>query len=201
MKNIKSKPAAYFDVPSMNVQATASQFKQFRTEVADAIREKTGSTDAINPKDFAEQIKNLSGSSTSLGYKYFDVRENPYIILGKISGIFDLVAASPAMHISSLVKLKTDTGHVWVDFGVMCLTNSSGIGGGDLVAVALSKNVIATSSDLLTSNVIDIYDFLTFFETMNGSEDLSFIDFLKSHEITEAEFLEGTIEGLPQMPA
>lgn len=61
----KSKPSAYFDVPAMNQQAIASQFKQFRTEVADAIREKKGTTDPIDPKDFGEEIKNLSGGGSS----------------------------------------------------------------------------------------------------------------------------------------
>lgn len=62
----KSKAAAYFDVPAMNQQAIASQFKEFKTEVANAIREKKGTTEAIHPKDFGEEIKSLSG-----GIKYY----------------------------------------------------------------------------------------------------------------------------------
>lgn len=199
MKNIKSKPAAYFDVPSMNVQATASQFKRFRTEVADAIREKTGSTDAINPKDFGEEIKNLSGSNTRLGYKYFDIRENPYHIFTKMASIFEMIGSS-LTSFSALAKVQAGTVVVMVDIGMMCLTNGSGVAGGDLVALALSKNIPSYNQMTETTHIIDIYDFLALFETMNGSEDLSYIDFLKSHEITEAEFLEGTVEGLPQMP-
>ena len=84
---------------------------------------------------------------------------------------------------------------------MMCLTNGSGVADGDLVALALSKNIPSYNQMTETTHIIDIYDFLALFETVNGSEDLSYIDFLKSHEITEAEFLEGTIEGLPQMPA
>lgn len=199
MKNIKSKPAAYFDVPSMNVQATASQFKQFRAEVADAIREKTGSTDAINPKDFAEQIKNLSGSNTTLGYKYFNVSESQYYVLNKIAGIFEMVSSN-LTSFSALAKVQVGTVVAMVDIGMMCLTNSSGVSDGNLVALALSKNIASYNQMTETTHIIDIYDFLTLFETINGSEDLSYIDFLKSHEITEAEFLEGTVEGLPQMP-
>lgn len=199
MKNIKSKPAAYFDVPSMNVQATASQFKQFRTEVADAIREKTGSTDAINPKDFAEQIKNLSGSNTSLGYKYFNVSESSHHFFSKIASIFDMVEHS-LTSFSALAKVQAGTVVAMVDIGMMCLTHGSGVADGDLVALALSKNIPSYNQMTETTHIIDIYDFLTLFETMSGSEDLSYIDFLKSHEITEAEFLEGTVEGLPQIP-
>lgn len=61
MKQKQSKPAAYFDVPAMNTTAVASQFKQFRTEVADAIRAKKGTTELINPQDFAEEISTISG--------------------------------------------------------------------------------------------------------------------------------------------
>lgn len=195
----KSKPAAYFDKPSMNVHAVTSQFKQFRTEVADAIREKTGSTDTINPKDFAEQIKNLSGSNTRLGYKYFDISENPYHFFSKMAGIFEMVESS-LTSFSALAKVQEGTVVAVVDIGMMCLTNSSGVADGELVALALSKNIASYNQMTETTHIIDIYDFLTLYETMNGSEDLSYIDFLKSHEITEAEFLEGTVEGLPQMP-
>ena len=160
---------------------------------------KTGSTDAINPKDFAEQIKNLSGSSTSLGYRYFDVSENPYYFLNKIADIFNMLEYS-IMSFSALAKIQTETTTILEDIGIMYLSNSSGVSDGNLVALALSKNIASYNQMTETTHIIDIYDFLTFFETVNGSEDLSYIDFLKSHEITEAEFLEGTVEGLPQMP-
>lgn len=70
MKTKQSKPAAYFDAPAMNQQAIASQFKEFKTEVANAIREKKGTTDPIHPKDFGEEIKNLSGGSSNILYFY-----------------------------------------------------------------------------------------------------------------------------------
>ena len=195
----KSKPAAYFDRPSMNVQATASQFKQFRTEVADAIREKTGSTEAINPKDFAEQIKNLSGSNATLGYRYFDVSESPYNLFNKLVNIFEMVE-SGFMSFSALAKAQMGTSIAIVDIGIMCLTNGSGIPDANVKAIALAKNSTGYNQMTETTHIIDLYDFLHLAETATGSEDLSYIDFLKNHEITEAEFLEGTVEGLPQMP-
>ena len=73
----KSKPAAYFDRPSMNVHATASQFKQFRAEVADAIREIEGTDDPINPKDFASKIKNMSGGASD-PFVYYKVVYDPF---------------------------------------------------------------------------------------------------------------------------
>lgn len=73
----KSKPAAYFDKPSMNVHAVTSQFKQFRTEVADAIREIEGTDDPINPKDFASKIKNMSGGSAD-PFIYYKINYHPF---------------------------------------------------------------------------------------------------------------------------
>lgn len=73
----KSKPAAYFDKPSMNVHAVTSQFKQFRTEVADAIREIEGTDDPINPKDFASKIKNMSGGSSD-PFVYYKINYDPF---------------------------------------------------------------------------------------------------------------------------
>lgn len=68
----KSKVAAYFDPPAMNQHAIASQFKEFRTEVADAIREKKGTTEPINPKDFAEEISTISGGGEEWHYYNFN---------------------------------------------------------------------------------------------------------------------------------
>ena len=66
----KSKAAAYFDVPAMNQQAIASQFKEFRTEVADAIRAKKGTTELIHPQDFAEEIASIETGGSLKRHTY-----------------------------------------------------------------------------------------------------------------------------------
>ena len=45
------------------------ELENFTTSIADAIREKTGSTDAINPQDFATAIYNISGGGGSSAYE------------------------------------------------------------------------------------------------------------------------------------
>lgn len=42
--------------------------QSFLTEIADAIREKTNTTEKINAKDFAAKIRNISSASTLLNY-------------------------------------------------------------------------------------------------------------------------------------
>lgn len=44
------------------------ELQEFTTGVADAIRSKTGSTDTINPQDFATAIYNISGGGGSSAY-------------------------------------------------------------------------------------------------------------------------------------
>jgi hypothetical protein len=45
----------------------ANNLKDHLTEVADAIREKKGTTDLINPQDFANEIKSISGGNDGGG--------------------------------------------------------------------------------------------------------------------------------------
>lgn len=45
------------------------ELENFTTSIADAIREKTGSTDPINPQDFATAIYNISGGGGSSAYE------------------------------------------------------------------------------------------------------------------------------------
>lgn len=109
----KSKAAAYFDVPAMNQHAIASQFKEFRTEVADAIREKKGTTEPINPKDFAEEISTISdGNGGGGNYVYFD-----------ISGLSDGDKKS-FFNVASLAKLRLYGGLSIIPMSLSLLTDS-----------------------------------------------------------------------------
>lgn len=49
------------------------ELENFTTSIADAIREKTGSTDAINPQDFATAIYNISGGGGGGSSAYEEV--------------------------------------------------------------------------------------------------------------------------------
>lgn len=57
--------------------AIADKLKKYVTAIADAIRAKEGSTESINPQDFAERIQNLSGGggTSESNIEYIDVRE------------------------------------------------------------------------------------------------------------------------------
>lgn len=56
----------------------ANNLKDHLKEVADAIRAKKGTTDLINPQDFATEIEGISGGGSGSGepmssWRYFDV--------------------------------------------------------------------------------------------------------------------------------
>ena len=61
--------------------AKDNNLQDFLTDIADAIREKKGTTEKINPQDFATEIANLSsgggsgsGSESSISsWRYFDI--------------------------------------------------------------------------------------------------------------------------------
>ena len=48
--------------------AKNNNLKDFLTDVADAIREKKGTTDKINPQNFSDEIKNISGGGLEMKY-------------------------------------------------------------------------------------------------------------------------------------
>lgn len=54
--------------------ATADKLKKYVTDIADAIRAKEGSTELINPQDFADRIKGLEvGGASGSKMRYFKV--------------------------------------------------------------------------------------------------------------------------------
>lgn len=62
--------------------AKNDNLKDFVTDVADAIREKKGTTDLINPQDFSAEIKSIEsnggGSGESGDWVYFSVPDDEY---------------------------------------------------------------------------------------------------------------------------
>jgi hypothetical protein len=55
--------------------AKNNNLKDFVTDIADAIRAKKGTSDLINPQDFATEIEGISGGSGESGdssWRYFD---------------------------------------------------------------------------------------------------------------------------------
>ena len=67
-----------------------NNLQYFLTDIADAIREKNGTTDLINAQDFADEIRNMPQSGES-GLKYYDVsdlyNQSKYIIVGMLAAL------------------------------------------------------------------------------------------------------------------
>jgi dTDP-4-dehydrorhamnose reductase len=57
---------------------SVNRLKTFLTNVADAIRTKTGSTDLINPQDFIQKIENINPDVTISQLDYKDVNFYDY---------------------------------------------------------------------------------------------------------------------------
>lgn len=57
--------------------AKDNNLQDFLTDIADAIREKKGTTEKINPQDFATEITNLSSGSIeeTSNIEYLDISE------------------------------------------------------------------------------------------------------------------------------
>lgn len=55
----------------------ANNLKDHLKEVADAIRAKKGTSELINPQDFASEIKGISGGGGESSWRYFDCKQTP----------------------------------------------------------------------------------------------------------------------------
>lgn len=86
----------------------ANNLKDHLKEAADAIRAKKGTTDLINPQDFAEEIGAISGGGEEDGsnIEYLDVTENFTIIDFLIGGI-------------EFAKVKAEGGNIPIEGFVM----------------------------------------------------------------------------------
>ena len=60
----------------------ANNLKDHLKEVADAIRAKKGTSDLINPQDFATEIEGISGSGGESGEKYYIFSESSMAAVG-----------------------------------------------------------------------------------------------------------------------
>ena len=54
--------------------AKNNNLQDFLTDIANAIREKKGTTEKINPQDFAIEIANLTGGEETSNVEYLDIR-------------------------------------------------------------------------------------------------------------------------------
>lgn len=123
--------------------AKDNNLQDFLTDIADAIREKKGTTEKINPQDFATEITNLSsgGSGESSGddsnIEYLDVsgldvtnKDSKYSFFGMYSNsikakAMGYIAFCPSGMYHSMVEMsKIDILAVAIDFNLP--TNSFG---------------------------------------------------------------------------
>lgn len=193
MKQKQSKPAAYFDVPAMNATAVASQLHTVCKDVEEAIKEKEGSEDSINPKQFGDRIRNLSGSSGKMGYTFIDVSSDE----GKM--FVDAVGSNLA-EIGAICKIGIEDEFTACPFFLFEYVFSS-VSGFDpienICAVALPSITIMpdVSNDLLGS-YYDTSDVLQLL--FNGLRvDINAKEFIEQNKITEEEFLSGLTYVIP----
>lgn len=130
--------------------AKDNNLQDFLTDIADAIREKKGTTDKINPQDFATEIANLSsgddsgsGSGEASNIEYLDVSgmEQAFIL------------AKMAISVKSS---DNDGGYIISPYGLFSGSNDI------FKAVAIDFSILIYNSDFPTEvNFITLGEFVT----------------------------------------
>lgn len=143
--------------------AKNDNLKDFVTDVADAIRAKKGTSDLINPQDFAEEISAISsgssGESGGSNWKYFDASE-----MEQKLGITEFGAM--------LIKIQFGEVTNIMSSAMMAVTGADGV-------IAFAVELSGKTS--MTGELVSFGELITD----------SFIEGMKSFgvfEITEAEF-------------
>lgn len=92
----------------------------FLKNIADAIRSKSGSTDPINPQDFANKIKTLQGGSAETPRSYYKIRqefleENNATVGQTLRGLSEMLSSLDNVYFilnhSDVYNFEID--HIW----------------------------------------------------------------------------------------
>ena len=122
-----------------------NNLQYFLTDIADAIREKKGTTDLINAQSFADEIKNLpqSGGGTEGGIQYeYIVIEKPY---NEVT--FLIILTADILKDTYYDKVILPAGIYIATYGVPHIQNNSSIGA---VAYNFSKELSLTDGSQMT---------------------------------------------------
>lgn len=151
--------------------AKNDNLKDFVTDVADAIREKKGTTDLINPQDFSAEIKSIEGGGGSGGgdseMRYF--------------ALTDVAIVSQVGMVASLLKLKQGSSIVITSPAILAFWQQQNI----LLAIAIDMNqrlYLPIEAGVILETASQTIEF---FLTEGG---FASIEELLGPEITEAEF-------------
>lgn len=71
--------------------STINDLNNLFKDIADAVREKKGTSELINPKDFGVEIRGISGGGSSSNVVYYDVRNTDAAIKDILLGFSELV--------------------------------------------------------------------------------------------------------------
>ena len=127
----------------------ANNLKDHLKEVADAIRAKKGTSDLINPQDFATEIEGISGSGSGEGggssWRYFDVTNLSDKTMAKNLLPF-LVKGNNSIYFSLLIEDWTNIEAVGVDGDAMIVpvdTNTKISWNDAMISEGLTPEVMA----------------------------------------------------------
>lgn len=149
--------------------AKTNNLTDFLTDVADAIRDKKGTTAKINPQDFSSEIKSIEGGGTTKGYvTTFEGRslapgEDYNIELPVPTGLYveyyiDIVSANITdkndMNICEVKFFDVNDNQIGSNMAVSCADNESGTSwGGCFINGRISRpNRLGYAGALWTEN-------------------------------------------------
>lgn len=166
----------------------------FLKDLANAIREKKGSTELINPQNFSDEIRNLQGKSG----KYISINENNsdliYLLI-RFSDSFGIDLFNTVCKISAEGKALACPLTLFLN-----ISTYSGAPLSDMINALYIPSIMYIPDLSVSTNgyYCDSVEALQYVGDAFGAEvDINTL--ITPYEITEEEFLDGLIYGMPEL--
>lgn len=170
----------------------------FLKDLANTIREKKGSTELINPQNFSDEIRNLQNESGAVG-KYIAINNDNAVLIDILSQVYSYMGGYDIFG----AQLKMEVEGQVVSLPLAMLLQMSTYSGFNSIehtkCIYISPKVYIPD---LVGNVGTFYcDSVEALQHMSDGmgNDFDVTEYITPYEITEEEFLDGLIYGMPEL--
>lgn len=174
--------------------AKNDNFKDFLKDLANTIREKKGSTELINPQNFSDEIRNLQGKSG----KYISINESN---IDLINILIDFSNSFGIDLFNSVCKVSAEGASMVIPLTFFLnMATYSGAPLSDMINSIYIPSImyVPNLSGYSNGYYCDSVEALQHLSDAMGNE-FDVTEYITPYEITEEEFLNGLIYGMPEL--
>lgn len=170
----------------------------FLKDLANAIREKKGSTDLINPQNFSDEIRNLQNESRAAG-KYIAINDDNAVLIDILGQLYNYMGGYDIFNAQLKMEVEGQLASLPLAM-ILQMSTYSGFNPTEYIkSIYISPRVYIP--DLGSAIKTFYYDSIEALQYMSDGmgNDFDVTEYITPYEITEEEFLDGLIYGMPEL--